>query len=131
MDHRQIPTKDDLETGDYINHSCDPNCGMKNAVCVVTMRDIAVGEAITFDYAMVNIGYRYIQAESFACNCGADTCRGTISAADYNMVGYRYLDFLSRFAREMYLSQHTGKVPVSFDSSRFSITDENSFDNVG
>ncbi|MEY4026238.1 MAG: hypothetical protein RL438_1751, partial [Actinomycetota bacterium] len=40
------------EPGDSINHSCEPNCGMRNATTIVAMRDIAVGEELTFDYAM-------------------------------------------------------------------------------
>ena len=40
------------EHGDFVNHSCEPNCGLMGATVVVAMRDIAVGEELCFDYAM-------------------------------------------------------------------------------
>ena len=36
----------------YVNHSCDPNCGIKDKMSLVAMKSINVGEEITFDYAM-------------------------------------------------------------------------------
>ena len=38
--------------GRYMNHSCDPNCGIKNTVQVVAMRDIKAGEELSYDYEM-------------------------------------------------------------------------------
>lgn len=67
------------EPGDAVNHSCDPNCGMGGAAQVVAMRDIAVGEAITFDYAMAD-GSDY---DEFDCACGSATCRGRVSGNDW------------------------------------------------
>ena len=43
------------EPGDTINHSCEPNCGMRNATQIVTMRDVLEGEELTYDYAMSDI----------------------------------------------------------------------------
>ncbi len=67
------------EPGDAVNHSCDPNCGMGGAAQVVAMRDIAVGEAITFDYAMAD-GSDY---DEFDCVCGSAVCRGRVSENDW------------------------------------------------
>ena len=69
----------DREPGDALNHSCDPNCGMGGAAQVVAMRDIAVGEALTFDYAMSD-GSDY---DEFACACGTATCRGSVTGDDW------------------------------------------------
>ena len=44
------------------------------------------------------------------------------------MVGYRYLEFLSPFVREKYLSQLPGGVPMLSESS--ATTDENASDDV-
>ena len=44
--------EDDLCEVDFINHSCDPNCGFTNANTLVAIRSIGPGESITFDYAM-------------------------------------------------------------------------------
>lgn len=79
----------DREPGDAINHSCDPNCGMGGAAQVVAMRDIAVGEALTFDYAMSD-GSDY---DEFDCVCGNAVCRSRVSGDDW-----RRLDLQARYA---------------------------------
>jgi SET domain-containing protein len=84
---RSIQIDDDLfmlsaeqpEPGDMVNHSCEPNCGLRGGVVVVAMRDIAVGEEITFDYAMCD-GTDY---DEFECACGAPTCRGLVTGNDW------------------------------------------------
>jgi len=40
------------EPADFTNSSCDPNCGFRGPITLVTMRDLRVGEEILFDYAM-------------------------------------------------------------------------------
>ncbi len=37
--------------GLYINHSCNPNSGIKNSVKIVAMKNIRRGEEVTFDYS--------------------------------------------------------------------------------
>jgi uncharacterized protein len=36
----------------YANHSCNPNCGIKDLFKIVSMRPILKGEEITWDYEM-------------------------------------------------------------------------------
>ena len=67
------------EPGDAVNHSCNPNCGMGGAAQVVAMRDIAVGEPLTFDYAMSD-GSDY---DEFSCACSTESCRGHITGSDW------------------------------------------------
>jgi SET domain-containing protein len=57
-----------------INHSCQPNCGIKNLFDVVTMRTIQKGEELFWDYAMTE---NYVW--SMKCTCGTPTCRKRIS----------------------------------------------------
>src|ERR1035437_7410304 len=40
----------EVEEADYLNHSCDPNCGFGGEITIVAMRDIKAGEEITIDY---------------------------------------------------------------------------------
>jgi uncharacterized protein len=57
----------------YINHSCEPNCGMRGRFALVAMRDIAKGREITFDYDMTeNSVWR------MKCRCGTRSCRRLI-----------------------------------------------------
>ena len=67
------------EPADYINHSCNPNAGIRGQVVLVAMRPIAAGEEITFDYAMADS----TSFDEFPCACGAPTCRGQVSGEDW------------------------------------------------
>jgi uncharacterized protein len=65
--------------GDHINHSCEPNAGLNGQIGLVAMRDIALGEEITFDYAMSDS----VDYDEFDCACGAETCRGLVTGSDW------------------------------------------------
>lgn len=67
------------EPADFVNHSCDPNCGMSGSVLVVALRDIAVGDQLTYDYAMSD-GSDY---DEFECSCGSALCRGKVTGHDW------------------------------------------------
>jgi len=83
------------EPGDAVNHSCDPNCGMGGAAQVVAMRDIGIGEALTFDYAMAD-GSDY---DEFDCACGTSLCRRRVSGTDWTNpeLQQRYAGYLSPY----------------------------------
>jgi uncharacterized protein len=67
------------EAADYINHSCNPNCGIRGQICLVAMREIQPGEEICFDYAMSDSS----DYDEFNCECGAPGCRGRVSGNDW------------------------------------------------
>ena len=58
----------------WINHSCDPNCGIKALFKVVAMRDIKKGEEITWDYEMTEKNPHW----KMKCRCGSELCRKII-----------------------------------------------------
>ncbi len=68
----------------FINHSCEPNCRSetrRGRVHIWTIRDIARGEELTYDYNLTRDGIEEAEALSrYACNCGAPSCRGTMLA---------------------------------------------------
>jgi hypothetical protein len=68
-----------FDDADYVNHSCEPNCGIVGSVLLVSMRDVEVGEELCFDYAMTDTD----DYDEFTCSCGTASCRGTISGADW------------------------------------------------
>jgi len=60
----------------FINHSCDPNCETteeNDRIWIKSIRKIAAGEEITYDYCLYDGG-----DDNAICNCGAKTCRGTM-----------------------------------------------------
>jgi uncharacterized protein len=68
-----------FDDADYVNHSCEPNCGIVGSVLLVTMREVAAGEELCFDYAMTDID----DYDEFVCECGTPTCRRVVSGADW------------------------------------------------
>jgi hypothetical protein len=62
--------------GRYVNHHCDPSCFIdKEREVMIALRDIAIGDEITFDYSVNESAI----AAPFECTCGAANCKGTIS----------------------------------------------------
>jgi hypothetical protein len=84
---RSIQIADDLflagpvepDPADFINHSCEPSCGMSGDVTLVALRDLAPGDEITYDYAMSD-GSDY---DEFECSCGTASCRGKVTGNDW------------------------------------------------
>jgi hypothetical protein len=60
----------------YINHSCDPNCETEESrgrVWVMSLRRIAPGEELTYDYNLYDG-----DEDDARCYCGASNCRETM-----------------------------------------------------
>jgi hypothetical protein len=58
-----------------VNHSCDPNCGIRDRFKIVSMRNILPGEEITWDYGMTE---NYVWR--MRCTCGSPLCRKIIGS---------------------------------------------------
>ena len=101
----------DPSPGDHINHSCDPNAGMRGQIAIVAMRPIAAGEEICIDYAMVD-GTPY---DEFDCACGAAACRGHISGNDWQRpeLWDRYAGYFSPYLqRRIDRLRNSGELPM-------------------
>ncbi len=62
--------------GRYVNHHCDPTCFIdKKRELMIALRDINIGDEITFDYSLNESSI----AAPFECSCGAPNCKGVIS----------------------------------------------------
>ncbi len=55
-----------------VNHSCNPNAGIKKNIILTAIKNIKENEEITYDYSTVWF-------EGFRCKCGNKNCRGYIS----------------------------------------------------
>lgn len=81
----------------YINHSCEPNCGLRGEITFVAIREIQVDEEITLDYAFLdNEGY------SFWCNCGSKNCRHIITGYDWKIkhIQEKYYPYFASYLKE-------------------------------
>lgn len=87
----------ELEEADYVNHSCNPNCGIREKLMLVAIRDIAPEEEITFDYAMSESSEFRMK-----CACGSTDCRGEITGNDWKLpdLQKRYNGFFSDYLQE-------------------------------
>jgi SET domain-containing protein len=62
----------------YLNHSCDPNLGVRGEITFVARRDIRAGEELTHDWAMTDD-----DDYSVECNCGESDCRKVLTGKDW------------------------------------------------
>lgn len=81
-----------------LNHSCNPNVGVRGQVTFVAMRNIAPGSELTIDYAMIDGN----ADECMECSCGATSCRGTITGGDWRLrrLQQLYAGHFSRYIQE-------------------------------
>ena len=92
------------EPGDYINHSCEANCGMQDSTTLVAIEDIPANSEITLDYGTVNSGAIGEEAsDNFDCRCGKECCRGRVSSQDWRLkeVQTRYWPHFPPFMRQL------------------------------
>jgi hypothetical protein len=81
----------------FSNHSCDPNLGVQGQILFVALRDIAVGEELTHDWAMTDDDDFELE-----CCCGAATCRGIITGKDWQRkeLQEKYRGYMSTYLVE-------------------------------
>lgn len=63
---------------DYVNHSCDPNAGVRRrgeTIELFALRDILAEEEITFDYSTTML----TDPTRFTCRCGSRLCRHEVT----------------------------------------------------
>ena len=93
------------EPGDMINHSCEPNCGAFGTSSVIAMKNIEIGEELTFDYAMTDSS----QYDEFNCFCGKVNCRGKITGKDWQdpILQSKYKNYFSSFIKKLIKLSHS------------------------
>jgi len=87
----------------FINHSCDPHCGIKGLYKVVAVRNIKKGEQITWDYEMTEESDWW----KLRCKCGSPLCRKWIGnhANMPQAIRDKYKGFISRWLTKKYKSR--------------------------
>ena len=62
----------------FANHSCNPNCGIKDDQYLIAIKDIKAGEELFYDYSTTMLEKHW----TMPCSCGSSTCRNTITDFD-------------------------------------------------
>ena len=81
----------------YVNHSCNPNCGLRGEITCVAVRDIQAGEELTQDYGLLdNSDYE------LKCTCGASNCRKIITGQDWKIkeLQDKYYEYFAPYLKE-------------------------------
>lgn len=103
----------------YINHSCDPNTGIRDnqwgGFDFIALREIASEEEITWDYETSE----YVSIAVSECRCGAPRCRSVIRGFSYRRSDPAWRPtHLAAYLRDEPRDQasskvaHTGELPI-------------------
>ncbi len=95
-------TQEGMKEMFFLNHSCDPNCGIKGSTSLIAMRNIKEGEELTFDYAMTDADYEGDSgSKRKECLCGSSNCRKLITGEDWQdkKLQKRYMGFFSDYVQ--------------------------------
>jgi SET domain-containing protein len=81
----------------WLNHSCEPNVGIRGQGTFVTMRAVKAGEELTYDWAMEEN-----RPDLTRCTCGGPRCRGVLTGEDWRKpeLQRRYAGFFSSYLAE-------------------------------
>jgi hypothetical protein len=84
----------------HLNHSCDPNVGVRGQITFVAMRDVSPGSELTIDYAMIDGD----PSERMVCLCGTRECRKVITGEDWGLpdLQRRYAGYFSRYIEDRF-----------------------------
>ena len=91
----------------FINHSCNPNTGLKNDVLLIALENIQKGEEIYFDYS-TSMDEDYW---TMHCKCGNENCRKLIK--DFRHLPpqikqkYLELNLVQKFIAVQYEQSHS------------------------
>lgn len=91
-------------SGYYINHSCDPNAGLKGKKTIVAMKNIKKDEEVTIDYSITEDDPYW----RMNCKCGNKTCRKIIRGIRFlpKNLFKKYYNFIPKFLKESYSKDH-------------------------
>ncbi len=79
----------------FVNHSCEPNLGIKGAVTFVAIRNIQAGEELTIDYSILELDELW----QMKCKCGSKKCRKIIKSIQFlpKNIYKEYLPFIPKY----------------------------------
>ena len=88
----------------FLNHSCEPNIGIKGKVLFVALRNIKKNEELTADYSTLELDRLW----HMKCKCGSNKCRKIIKSVHYlpNKIYIKYLPFIPKYFQKVYNKEH-------------------------
>ncbi len=94
---------------DHINHSCDPNAGIKGSKTVVALGGIKMNEEITIDYSITEEDTLWRLHKK--CQCGSKKYRKIIRSIQFlpERVFNSYLPYIPKYFQRAYIRYHKDK----------------------
>lgn len=84
-----------------INHSCNPNAGIRARNELVAIHDIDAGAEVTYDYSTTVSCHVHPDAWTMQCRCNSENCRSSIrnvaSVPKHLLVKYFQLNVLQSY----------------------------------
>ena len=95
----------------FLNHSCNPNSGIKGRLSIVALRNIEKGEEITVDYSTIEGDPRW----EMRCSCGENNCRKIIYSIHSLPKSQfaKYLPYVSTYFKKLYLKEQKQLEPAN------------------
>jgi SET domain-containing protein len=97
------------------NHSCNPNVYVRGKCSLVALKNIGVGEEVTYDYSTTMVDGDLIKSLghpvwSCRCKCGARNCVGRIDQFQRLPARRRAFYVKNRYAPDFVLRKFAGKM---------------------
>ncbi len=88
----------------YINHSCNPNAGLKGKITVVAMKNIKKSEQIMIDYSITEDDPNW----KMNCKCGQKNCRNLIRSVRFlsPRLFKKYKNYIPKFLTNQLKRKH-------------------------
>jgi SET domain-containing protein len=98
---------DPKDSAVFLNHSCEPSCGIKGRVKITALKDIKKGEEITIDYSITEMDTLW----HMDCNCGSKTCRKHIRSIQFlpKKIYNKYVPYIPSYFMKVYGSYSDAK----------------------
>lgn len=86
----------------FLNHSCEPNLGIRGARIFVALRNIEKGEHLTLDYSVTECDPLW--SLGARCGCRTRSCRTTIRSVQFlpKNIYKRYLPYIPTYFKRVY-----------------------------
>lgn len=88
----------------FLNHSCEPNIGIKGKVGLIALKDIKEGEEIAIDYSIIEGDDRW----QMECLCGNNKkCRKVIRSIHFlpKKTFNKYFPYIAEYFKNIYKKQ--------------------------
>ena len=88
------------DRGGPIDHSCDSNLWLNDEVTIAARRDIAAGDELTLDYALMTSDPTWRLDRR--CQCGTAACRHIVTGDDWRLpeAQQRYMGHFAPFLND-------------------------------